>query len=745
MWNLCRAQSAWMRALALGLLVIAAMPAQPAAAQVDDSILAVYQFTPGWATFGIVLPRGEATAALQVGELPTQTDVKSRWDDGSIKSAIVTANVPVAGHYAITAASAPAGEPFRPSQWPTAIVEFTTATGTYKAQLPTAPSFQDRWLGGPLVAEARWLDTPIDTTATNTGTHPSLRVLFDVRSYGPSGSGQHWIDVTVENVLDHPSANSVTYDVSLTIGGAKPVVRAGVVHNYLTRWRMTFPVSPGLGAPLQLSTVIPDFGPFVRAGAIPNYLPTVFDGAYSTVGSQFDILKFGSLTVPMNAHSGRAELAPYPDWAAQAMVHRRPLQLDYVIKHGELAGSFATHFKERQADPNTGHDWFTIDRHPNFWLDGRADPNESGQPTSRPLNGLAGMGEPGDIAHQPSLAYLPYLITGQRYFLDELTHWANYTLIGTFQDRAQNLRGGGYVFPNGVKTPRFPGSHGLIVFNETRGIGWGLRNIADAAFILPDAHPLKTYFAAKVENNLLWLDDYAATFNSGLLGSMFPYRRPEGRTADNYAPWAWISMWEQSYVGWAVDRARRILEMPEGLGFLERLAAFDLKLFTSEPDFPREWAGIYLLAVGRHSTTPLDFNTDVITYFQTMKEIFETSSTAKDDPDGDGPQEPASGGVGDFYRQFEGFYGPEHRLLVMVARGLGMPGAEEAYAYLMAHVDDSRPDGAGAPGGISMVKDLNARSGWAIGLGGVAPLSTDAAPGKPTLRTNTVTATSPIQ
>jgi hypothetical protein len=223
---------------------------------------------------------------------------------------------------------------------------------------------------------------------------------------------------------------------------------------------------------------------------------------------------------------------------------------------------------------------------------------------------------------------------------------------------------------------------------------------------------------------------------------MFPYRRPEDN-APGYSPHAWISMWEQSYVGWAVDRARRILAMPEGLDFLERLAGFDLKLFTSA-EFPRDWAGIYLLAVGKHSTTPVDFNTDVITYFATMKEMFDVSSTAKFDSDGAGPL-PDPDAIGDFYRPFQGFYGPEHRLLMMVARGLGLPGAEEAYDYLMAHVDDTRPAGAGSPGGISMVQDLNLRSGWAIGLGGVTPLLTDVAPGRPTLLINAATITSPIQ
>src|SRR5262249_14389722 len=58
--------------------------------QLTDTV----ELTPGWATFAQVLPQGFAYDGLQVGNLVTQTDVKNRWIDGSIRYAIVTAAVP---------------------------------------------------------------------------------------------------------------------------------------------------------------------------------------------------------------------------------------------------------------------------------------------------------------------------------------------------------------------------------------------------------------------------------------------------------------------------------------------------------------------------------------------------------------------------------------------------------------------------------------------------------------------------
>jgi len=758
MRNMCRAQSAWMRALAIGLLVLASTPASAA----TGDTLAVYQLTAGWATFGLVLPRGEAFGAVQVGKLPTQTDVKSRWDDNSIKSAIVSANVPADGHYALVAAEASPATPFVPAgtSFPPIIVELTIhdgpSPGLYKAVF--APGSLDKWLSGPLVSEARLLAQP---TLQGTQTiSPSLRVVFDARSYV---SGGHRIDVAVENTIDSPAADAFTYDVKILVDGDIKFEKPDVLHRYLARWRQVVTTTG-----LALSEVTPDFGPFIRARALPNYMRSVDPVARAiTAGDdqvpdvllpEFEILQVGHLMRPMNAHAGRPEIAPYPDWTAQAIVHRQRGQLDYVLKHGELAGSWGVHIKK-----GNGTDLISIDERPNFWLDARA--NDFGA-FNGPTNNLRGQADNdrvdddpateenefdgtsatrGDIAHQPSLAYVPYLITGDRYFLDEVMYWANYVLIGTYQDEDQNLRGGGYVDAN--KTPRYPegGSRGLIVFNEVRGIGWGLRNLADAAFIVPEADLIpddqqtfdpytryKAYFTNKVSNNLIWLDDYAKTFNAGPVMAMFPNRRPEDLEG-TWMPYAWIALWEQRYVGWAVDHAR-LLGFSGGVDFLTRLANFEIKLYTSAPDvFSREWAGIYVLAIGEHKNPDNRFE---VTYFQTLQKVFEISSTAKSNP---------ANTIGDFYRPFEGVYGPESRLMLMVARGLGLEGAEEAYAFLMGHADDVWPNGTEG-GHVTMQQDLNRRSGWAIGIGGVNPLLTDVVPSRPNPAVlGAATATNPIQ
>ena len=87
------------------MLALQAFLASPAWAQT----LATINLTPGWATFGQALPQGAAPSGLRVGSLTTQTDVKNRWPDGSIRFAIVTGPVPTGGDYPLVAAPVSTG------------------------------------------------------------------------------------------------------------------------------------------------------------------------------------------------------------------------------------------------------------------------------------------------------------------------------------------------------------------------------------------------------------------------------------------------------------------------------------------------------------------------------------------------------------------------------------------------------------------------------------------------------------
>ena len=79
-----------------------------------------------------------------------------------------------------------------------------------------------------------------------------------------------------------------------------------------------------------------------------------------------------------------------------------------------------------------------------------------------------------DNAHQPSLAYVPYLLTGDRYYADEMAFWAD------LRDDAAP-----------TTATACAARSGILADNEARGFGWALRNIADAAAYHPEASPVR--------------------------------------------------------------------------------------------------------------------------------------------------------------------------------------------------------------------------------------------------------------
>jgi hypothetical protein len=665
------------RALLLSAVLIIAGSAT-ATAQIAGP-LAVYTLSPGWATFGLALPPSAASGKLRVGALPTQTDVKVRWPNGSIRFAVVSVNVPRAGSYPVVADAA-ASAATVPATVPPVSVTFSVNGTPHVARLPQGPGV-DTWLAGPLVSERRAVVTP------GPGGLNFLRVIFDVRTYSTGG---HRVDVTVENGLDVANADAVTYDVAIRIGAETAPVfeRAAVDHKYLTRWRKVFTTGG-----VQQSLVQPDVAPFAAAGALPAYLPSVanpspsLDGRGGS-GSGFDILGFGDLTRPMNEHGGRPEIAPYPNFAAHFLVHKKPDQLAYLLRHGELGGSWGIHLREEDGSLPT------IDEHPFFWLDRRwrVEQGFSGPRNTRlgadgePV--IPGQGEPGDIAHQPSLAFVPYLLTGDRFFADEVAFWANYTMIGTYPPAwGRN------------------GSEGLLWNNEVRGIGWGLRNLGDAAAYLPDESPLKAYLAAKVARNLEHLDTYGATYASGPLETVFPGRRPEDHEAIAGVHYMWISVWEQSYLAWAIDRVMGHGVVAgfdfsaKGARLRDRIARVVLPLFTHR-DWPtnHNLQMPYLLAVGKWNGRPQAEGSQV-TYFQTWAQVRDATFCCTD----------PNTGLSYMARPFQGYYGPEARLLLMILSKLpNVPEAAGRLDYLMKDVGDD---------GRRMADDLSVRSGWAIAPG----------------------------
>ena len=208
------------------------------------------------------------------------------------------------------------------------------------------------------------------------------------------------------------------------------------------------------------------------------------------------------------------------------------------------------------------------------------------------------------------------------------------------------------------------GAQGLLIGNEVRGIGWGLRNLGDAAAYLPDSSPMKAYLAAKVVEQPHLLDNYARHVPVRA-GADVVSRPPAGRRPAQYQPYMWISLWEQSYLAWAVDRVMQHGSVAPhnfanaGATIRNRIARLQLESLH-EPAVAEgsQRQAPYILAAGKWATAEQHAEVPSRHSRRWPTATFSVPTPARPD----------------FPRPFQGYYGPEARLLLMIceeARGRG--------------------------------------------------------------------------
>jgi hypothetical protein len=173
---------------------------------------------------------------------------------------------------------------------------------------------------------------------------------------------------------------------------------------------------------------------------------------------------------------------------------------DVTLGTADLAGSWSTHFR----DKNTGRPVSLMD-YPYMTLAGTA--NDTRNPVTKLYEAFpkcapgASCSTPNtnDSAHQPAFSYLPYLVTGDYYHLEELQFWSMYNIFVTNPGYRNNIEG-------------------LLSREQVRGQAWSLRTLAEAAYITPDSDRLKAHFTRILTNNLDW---YNKTYTNNAAANVF--------------------------------------------------------------------------------------------------------------------------------------------------------------------------------------------------------------------------------
>ncbi|HEY1230730.1 MAG TPA: hypothetical protein VGF26_25775, partial [Ramlibacter sp.] len=468
-------------------------------------------------TFGQVFARGDlkpseglAGKLADGGTVPLQVDVKARHADGSVRHAGISAVLPQLAADSLAVALVKAAHPSaRDDTGPAALLAkgFSASVSavvdgrTYSASADKllAQAGVRSWLAGPLVHE--WMVASPLRTADGTA-HPHLAARFAVRWYPAAGKAR--VDVTLENDWAYePAPRNFTYDAAITVGGERVYAKAGLTHFHHARWRKVFWWG---GAPDV--RVRHDTAYLIATRALPNYDRSVrvkqpalaaFEAKWT--GERIEPMGSGLAMPAMPTTGGRPDIGLLPAWAAMYLLSMDRHAQQMTLGTADLAGSWSMHYRDRKTDRPVS----LID-HPYMTLVGQ--PTDTRNPATGKLEAFPGCAAPDacktpyihDVAHEPSFAYLPYLVTGDYYYLEELQFWAMYNAF--------------YSNPGYREYAK-----GLMKADQVRAQAWGLRTLAEAAYITPDDDPLKPHFTRIVDANLDWYNaQYTNNRHANALG-----------------------------------------------------------------------------------------------------------------------------------------------------------------------------------------------------------------------------------
>lgn len=319
----------------------------------------------------------------------------------------------------------------------------------------------------------------------------STRVVIDVYSRG-------WADFALRNdgamILDGGAAE---ISMKLYKDGVLKVDKAmDKIWQYTGRlYPIGTPVYPTMPTTQQLedSAAIHRYieGPVLEA-TIAGYDAVVKSADWNALGSTRGIAQY------MPGTGGRDDIGQLPNAQAAYLCSRDDRLLKYVIGQAEAALHIPWMFWDA-----ANNDWLNTNNYPRIWIDGRGG---TGTPGDRNSGGLTQQvpsteqtGWTPEIAHQPELSFLAYLLTKREAFRDNVIAQAHWSIISIWMD----MRGWDET---GVQGKR------VVQGNQVRGSAWCLRQLENAKYVADPGSPEKTYFTAACNHNWKWWRDQTPTW-----------------------------------------------------------------------------------------------------------------------------------------------------------------------------------------------------------------------------------------
>lgn len=473
---------------------------------------------------------------------PTQFDVKTSNRDGSVRFGVVTIIAPplapgASMPFMLSLAPPPAGMPVPLSRLASDNVtvdlnvrdgqQYHLNAGRLAAEA-IAAGHVSLWRSGPVVTEAR-IDKPVVG---------SLHLVLDIAA---DAAGGLTTDVQLRNdYAMQPVGGMLYYDVTVSSNGKPILSQSNVRHLQYTDWHIVVH-GDGLADP----NIVHDPAYVVRTGAVLHYDvasgvdPLIINQEAKQLGGPgFGILGNAGLAMGMGMTGGRPDIAPETAADAAWLISQDPRAQAYAIAQADASGTIPWHYY----DVAHGHD-LSLDDYPKIWTDARGAYRGPGGgltqqmwPFDSKANFIVAFSKCEcftlDWAHQPNTDYVPYLLTGSRYYLDMLIDQAAWNLVG--------------FTPSPDRVAK--GIIWTVGWGQTRGNAWAMRTLDDAAYIVPDKHPLHDYFHRMRDNNYHFIQEHLDEWTKDegeAYGYFFAFVGKSGMQAP----------WQEDFLGVAIGQA----------------------------------------------------------------------------------------------------------------------------------------------------------------------------------------------
>ncbi|WP_286270978.1 InlB B-repeat-containing protein [Thalassotalea hakodatensis] len=445
----------------------------------------------------------------------SQATIKQRHDDGSVKHAIINFvldQLPANGEFvaSIENGTPPTGNALTKTEMLSNDFQFDAVQEyTFSGEQVTAISAREMLQNDHYT---KWIDGPVATTLI-LADHSSERV-YDLgadshRSIRPIFHVTFWKELnqyTVRYVSENTNTISLQdqiYDLQLLIGKDKQKVyeKSDVPHQARSMWTKQF--STFDTATFNLNHNIRYL---VQTNSVP-YFDVSREISDATIQAYWniwqtknkDLYDSGLWQPVMAVGGGRPDIGLYPSWAVKWLFSGDWRLTEIALTQADLASAWPMHLREGKDglkfDLNQSIDALgkivsiAPGARPTHWTE-RPDWHEINDADKIvPVAELTRSNWRPDNAHHPDISSLQFLLTGDRFYLDQMLFSAAY-VTGNNNAKGFNSRlGRGQT-----------GSEGLLYSGEVRGQAWAIRTRVHTYDILPDDWPEKSYFNTLNEN-----------------------------------------------------------------------------------------------------------------------------------------------------------------------------------------------------------------------------------------------------